>query len=277
MRYKSISGRVKISDEHVGRMRGMFISSGDNDDYAGCKFTVYMFSHSLNIKLPSLIKPLKHEHSFVATWKEGKPTQSYDEFLEKKYGWLYLDNHLSIMYGLQTDMAADAYRDKLKNRSWSCFLPWLEWKFTRHTVYESGQSVYAEDTHGKHIDYELIEDCPKYRFELEDYDGAELYADCYIEERVWNRGVKLFSWLKYFCKDQVRLSLDISFSEETGKRKQTHKGGTTGTSIELTDKYESATSAMIRYCKEHNMKYIQQVEFLGGQKVINCDDNCEKL
>jgi len=272
MRYTS--KHIKIDDQHVGNMKGMFLTSGDGEDYPETRFVIYGFGHSFKWFVPRFIKPFEYEHTFVATWKEGKPTQSYPIFLEKKYGWTYLDNFLQIHYGIHNDNWEASNKKGLNSKCWSYFLPWMEWKFDNHKIFD-GNNVIVQNN-GQHIDYEIIEnEIPKLRFKFEDTDGEILYADCYVESRTWTRGIKWFSWLKYIYKNRVNKDLNIAFSSETGAKKGTYKGGTVDTSIKLEYPDEPPIDAFKRYCTEHKMVFIEEIEFLGGQKIINIEEGQE--
>ena len=95
-------------------------------------------------------------------------------------------------------------------------------------------------------------------FAFKDFDGEELTARTTIEEREWRFGVGWFAWLSLFRKPKISRYLEIAFSGETGKRKGSWKGGTTGHSIEMLPG-ELHESAFRRYCTEHDMTFVAAV------------------
>jgi len=88
-----------------------------------------------------------------------------------------------------------------------------------------------------------------------DFDGEELTATTHISEHEWHFGEGQFKWLSLFRRPKISRSLDISFSGETGRRKGSWKGGTTGHSIEMLPG-ELHYAAFQRYCAEHQMTFI---------------------
>jgi hypothetical protein len=106
---------------------------------------------------------------------------------------------------------------------------------------------------------EAEDSCPSRTFAFKDFDGEELTAKTKIEERQWELGTGWFKWLSIFHKPIIQRSLDIDFSNETGRRKGSWKGGTVGHSIEMLPG-ELHASAFRRYCAEHEMTFDRAVE-----------------
>lgn len=235
------------------------ISSGDGDESPECKLTLALYGWRLEVRLPHIIQPycVRHAAQWDAATVARMGRNWYDEKFERRYGFYVFENsHLYVSLGAQT-------HDSTTTKSWSCFLPWTQWRFIRHTYYDLGANVFWQQmgdskkaSFSKYEDqYAAEQECPKANFKLLDYDGAEIVASTVIEEREWLRGDKCFKWLSWFFKPMVRRSLKIDFSAETGPEKGSWKGGTTGTSIEM-QPGELHESAMRRYCdKEHNSKY----------------------
>ncbi len=228
-----------------GPWKGNFsvqLSSGDDED-PGNEFRVIAFGWAIKCSLPQIIKPA------------GK----YGEY-DKRYGFTLSDmgagyNFFQIFYG------ADSY-DSRDRKHWACYLPWKMWNFKRHSLYD-GDGNHVITTNNFDDFNAAEEDCKKAHFKIKDYDGEEVVATCYIEEREWSRGEGWFKWLKFFYKNKVRRSLRISFNEETGPEKGSWKGGTLGTGIDISDN-ENVEEAFRRYCSEtHSAKGREyKVEFV---------------
>lgn len=177
--------------------------------------------------------------------------------------------HLQVRKGRST-------LDSSTDQSWGCFLPWTCWRHVRHSYYDlQGKlfetvpergTYYKGSILGAGMGYydamrEIEETVPKVVFGFHDYDGELLTATTFIEEREWRHGKGWFKWLSWFSKPIIHRSLSINFSGETGKKKGSWKGGTTGHSIEM-DRgpdgqfYEGHLGAFLRYCSEHEMTFV---------------------
>ncbi|BCS54769.1 hypothetical protein [Geobacter sp. SVR] len=218
------------------------LSSGDGDDYPGCKLTVAFWRWLIVFGLPPIIKPDVFK---------VRGQYNYDQYIERRYGVYLFENHFNICYGRGD---ANFHRDEFgPEQRWSCFLPWNELRFVRHSVYGlQGEHVRTLGK-GEHT-YEMGDVIPRVVFPFRDYDGEALNATTFIEEREWHRGEKWFKWLSLFFKPMIRRSLDIQFSGEIGPRKGSWKGGTIGHSIDL-EPGELHESAFRRYCQTHNMTF----------------------
>lgn len=242
-------GRSSPSDTLRAELR-----SGDDDDSPDCTLTLAVMGWRLRVLLPHIIKPWAQHHPSTVT-EGGVWIQKHS----RRYGFYIHDgSHLYVSLGAQT-------HDSRTTKSWSCFLPWTEWRFVRHTYYDLEAQVFWQDIAGKNgrmkkfeEQYAAKKECPKVTFELRDYDGEKIIATTIIEEREWLRGEKWCKWLSWFYKPMIRRSMDIDFSAETGPEKGSWKGGTTGTSIDMLPG-ELHTSAMRRFCdKEHPARHSQK-------------------
>lgn len=229
------------------------INSGDDDEDRGCHFRISLRGHTLIISLPQVIKPCKVWVDLSKyEWASGP---GYWDCHPREYGFTYSDNHLSVSLGRQT-------HDSLTEQRWSCFLPWGEWRFVRHSLYDlAGAHVWTEDgpksaTLGGITDYfKAKEACPSATFAFKDFDGEDIEATTVIEEREWKAGEGWFKWLSLFRKRKISRTLNIEFSKETGERKGSWKGGTLGHGINMLPG-ELHQAAFRRYCAEHNMTFI---------------------
>jgi len=170
--------------------------------------------------------------------------------LSGEYGFMLCDGHFNIYYGRQT-------HDSSTEQRWGCFLPWTQWRFVRFSLYDlTGVELYSEDGYARDYEGRRIAEsnCPKARFEFDDYDGKRIIATTHIEEREWRFGTGYFKWLSLFRRPRVSRSLAINYSEEVGKDKGSWKGGTVGCGIDMLPN-ETAESAFRRHCeKSHRAK-----------------------
>lgn len=218
---------------------GIEFMSGDEDRLN----TNYIrLGHHL-FSFPALITPKKYKIT-------GK--YSYTYYSPREYGFYIYEGHVMIKWGDQPDHYGEIDN---KNRI-SFFLPWTQYTFRHHKLFDLSHNELAVE-YGKHIDRDgkIYESIPKITFILKDFDGEEIEATCYIEERMWIKGEKWCSWLKYFTKPIYRRNIDIEFNKETGRKKGSWKGGIIGTSEEIAPN-ESPVEAIERYCSKHEMTYV---------------------
>lgn len=250
--------------EHCGHWNpfGVTLQSAD-DDYCtdAARLVVYAFRRRIEWRLPQIVKPYRIRH--VAGW--DAPTVArlgrdwYEEVHPREFGFRVSDGFLQVFLGPQTN-------DSTTTRSWSCFLPWTQWRFVRMSLYGlAGEEFWTQHEHERRAAQEddrmdavkrLI---PKARFRFVDFDGEIIEATTHIQEREWKRGEKWCSWLSLFYRPLVRRSLDIEFSTETGPRKGSWKGGTMGTGIDLLPG-ELHQVAFRRYCEQNRMTFLEMVE-----------------
>lgn len=221
------------------------LNSGDEED-PECHLLFCAFGWALRIHIPKVIKPCKPAGDYMHH-------RQVFGFNLSKQGKCY--NFLQIKYGAQT-------HDSRTTRRWSKFLPWTQWRYQRLSIYRPDGSVLAHFPEAKKglrsamydEQRKFIDVCPKSVFLLKDHDGTVVTATCYIEEREWSFGEGWFKWLRYFKPNLVRRTLDIHFDQETGTEKGSWKGGTVGTSIEMSQT-DTPLDAIKLYCaKEHRAK-----------------------
>jgi hypothetical protein len=210
------------------------------------------------VALPSwVLRPERHK--VVPGWDEATIARLgrdwYWNVIERAFGFSLVEGHLYLSLGRQT-------HDSSTTQRWSCFLPWTQWRFVRHSLYDLNGALFADLPHRARWDtpeYEegrrLEDTSPTVTFAFKDFDGEAMTATTKIEEREWLFGTGWFKWLSIFARPKVRRSLDIRFSGETGERKGSWKGGTIGHSIDV-QPGEPHTSAFRRYCQEHKMEFV---------------------
>ena len=233
------------------------LNSGDNDEHLGCNLRFSGFGRTFIINLPAIVKPYQ-EKVMAPSWDKATVERMgcdyYYNYDERRYGFSYCEGYLQIFKGRST---GDSSTDKTKGY----FLPWTEWRHVRFSLYDlNGEHFWTETKQEKgKIDnfqarWDAEEKCPSMSFIFADFDGEVIEAKTKIEEREWRFGEGWFKWLSWFCKPKIKRSLDIRFSKETGKRKGSWKGGTTGHAIEMYPG-ELHELAFRRYCHKHDMQF----------------------
>lgn len=273
--------RLTENDKHFGPLTyarsswsplRLVWSSGGADE--GCEsndpntLTGYAFGWVARINLPKILRPFLIKH-VVTSWDAATVARLgrnwYNEAHEREYGFCLNEGHFTLFLGAQT-------HDSLTTQSWSCFLPWTQWRFIRFSLYDTqGEPFWTQIDHRKQkkrdwdAQYKAEQLCPTVRFAFKDYDGKEITVTTRIQEREWHFGEGWFRWLSWFRKPMIRRCLDLQFSEEVGPEKGSWKGGTMGHSIDMLPG-ELHESAFRRYCEqEHRSKYQPfNITFLGA-------------
>lgn len=232
------------------------LDSGDEDS-PGCHLRLRAFGHTLIIEMPRIVRPArKWVDTSKYTWA-GSSGGYWDEN-STEYGASLTEGFLQIFLGAQT-------YDSSTTKSWSCFLPWTQWRFHRFSLYDiSGQHFWtqmeSERTRGAwDAQREAESRCPSITFEFDDYDGERIQVRTHIEEREWRFGTGWFRWLSMFRRPKISRSLDLDFSKETGPKKGSWKGGTLGHAVEILPG-ETPESAFRRYCAKYRMVFIGHAE-----------------
>ena len=248
-------------DPHINQR--ITLSSGDGEEYKGCKLTVAWFGYYCTLKLPAFIKP-KATKVYPTSWDQATIKRLgrnyYYHYDEREYGVSLCEGHVSIYYGIQTDSSETEQRI-------SYFFPWTQNTFVRRTFYNLDGSVYANfpaltykqknalGRPGWDQEYEASKKVEKVYFSFLDYDFEEIIATCYIEEREWHRGEKWCSWLKYLTKPMISRSLAMDFSSGVGKKKGSYKGGIIDHSINIIPN-EKPIDSFLRYCDNKNLRFV---------------------
>lgn len=212
----------------------------------GCHLRVSAFGFTMICELPPIAKPAR-EWVDLRRY-EWASSDGYWQEHRREYGFTLNDGHLYVPLGTQTD-------DSSTTKSWSCFLPWTQWRQVSHRIFNANGSLAGEVANLPWDEARKVQDAAtRMTFAFEDYDGQRLTADTYVEERVWMLGAGWFLWLGYLAPRKRRRSLDIRFSDEVGPEKGSWKGGTIGTGIEMMPG-EPIQQAWLRFCQqEHRSK-----------------------
>lgn len=233
---------------------GVVLDSGE-PEYPGCHIRFKIRHWTFLIELPSwVLRPVR------LPIYEGSDT--YD-FYPVEYGVTTFERSIHVSYGPITNDSSTS-----KTNVW--FIPWRNWRFVRHTLYTPDHKHYITKFEvnrrtGYRMDWSayeaLLEGIPKVEFIFNDgYDGEEITASCYIEEREWRLGVRYMKFLSWFVKPKIRRSLDLSFDKEVGERKGSWKGGTVGTSCSI-EPNEHPQIAFKRWCVEKGHTFVRQTKF----------------
>lgn len=231
------------------------------DEYPGALFRVSAFGHTVIAPVPGrLLRPYREKvyPNWDAETVKRLGRNWYWQIDGRSFGFRLSEGHFSIFRGRTT-------MDSSTDRTWSCFLPWTEWRSVRHSFYGVNGEHFASlpdigKPYGrdmKRFDREqaIRDSVPTVSFEFADFDGERITATTKIEECEWKLGTGWFKWLSVFRRPRIARSLDIQFSAETGPRKGSWKGGTVGHGIDMRDG-ELHEDAFRRYCAENNMTFV---------------------
>lgn len=265
-------GPITYGRTHGWRPIRLVWSSEGNEDGGYKKepnsLTGYAFGWVAKINLPRILRPFLIKH-VPTTWDVATVARLgrnyYFEAFPREYGFCLSEGHFTLFLGAQT-------HDSLTTQSWSCFLPWTQWRFHRMSFYDTTGAEFwtqldSERRKKRDFDAQYVAEkaCPSVSFNFKDYDGKEISVVTRIEEREWLFGEGWFKWLSWFRKPKIRRSLDLQFSEEVGPEKGSWKGGTMGHSIDMLPG-ELHESAFRRYCNKdrdarHGRKF--NITFIG--------------
>jgi hypothetical protein len=233
------------------------ITSGSGDE-PGCFVRFSVAGYSLLVALPPIVRSTRRK--VYPNWDAETVARLgrnwYYDGYPRTYGFYYAAGFLNFSFGRQT-------HDSSTEQRWGCFLPWTQWRHVRISYHGlSGEHVgtvrdadLPRGIERFNAQREMEAKIPKASFLFKDYDGEELTAETHIEEREWRFGTGWFKWLALFRRPKVLRSLDIRFSDETGRRKGSWKGGTIGHSIGM-ESGELHRAAFQRYCAEHEMIFL---------------------
>jgi hypothetical protein len=246
-------------DKDAGNHWTLLLRSG-TEEYYGCNLLIQGFGRTLIINLPQILPPYR-EKIQAKYWDDATIARMgrnwYWKETLREIGILYFDGFLILRYGKQTF-------ESRTEKSWSWFVPWLQWRHVRRSFYgTSGQhiaSIYDATKNGSRYELakSIIQDQPKQTFKFLDYDGEEIAATVRVEEREWRLGTGWFTWLSQFATPKIVRELEIEFSSEVGKRKGSWKGGTLAHSIECHVGYaETCENAFRRYCTQNGLTFLQ--------------------
>lgn len=243
------------SDGSTYKPLGIVLDSGGggDDDRGACHIRLHAFGYALIAELPAIVKPWKR---WVDTSKYSwstNPRGGYWDTHPNEYGFTLSDGFLQVFLGPQTG-------DSTTTKDWCTHLPWTEWRFHKVGYYgPAGELLREWVQKGRRRNdfderYAFQKTMPTVTFNFYDFDDELIQCKTHIERMEWKFGEGWFKWLSLFRRSKVRWSLDLDFSKETGQRKGSWKGGTTGHSIEMLPG-ELHEAAFRRYCEQHDMVF----------------------
>ena len=216
-----------------------------------CQLNIRLGSRSWWWQIPEFFKPKKEwVDTSQYAWSTSE-NKGYWEYIQYQYGFHIQDEYVHVYYGIQPGCWSST--DKKNSDHSKLFeIPWKIKRLAHHSFMTPTWNLYCS------LNPELLrpnylkfvgwaqEAVPKIKFKFNDFDGEEIIATCYIEERQYEHGTGWFKWLKYFIKPEIYRSLDIDFNKEVGYEKGSWKGGTTGHSVDI-ENGESPLEAFKRY------------------------------
>lgn len=243
-------------------------SHGGDDGHLWNALIAYAFGWVFRLYVPRIIQPWKRK-VMAPSWDAATVARLgrdwYWDVERREYGFCLSEGHFVLYYGIQP---CDSKRDQ----SWSCFLPWTQWRFVRFSLFQPDGTHFFTEMEEKRpkgfdhyrLQHEAEKQVGKAIFKIRDFDGEEITATTHIEEREWKFGTGWCSWLSMFAKPKIRRSLSINFSAETGPEKGSWKGGTLGHGIDMLPN-ETPEQAFRRYCSQaHRSKYrTYRMEFVA--------------
>lgn len=235
------------------------VSRGDDEDERRrTSLRLFAFGKTLIVLLPGFVLRPYTEKVYARGWDaatiERLGRDWYWQIDERQFGATVREGHLHITFGRQTN-------DSSTTKDWGCFLPWTQWRIARDHLLNQDGTFFADLRATKDWrEQQAMRDAqPKVKFAFRDFDGEELVATCSIVEWARKFGTGWFKWLSLFRRQQVRRSLDISYSGEVGRRKGSWKGGTIGTGIEMLAG-ETPEAAFRRHCQRDGLTFMEAVE-----------------
>lgn len=262
------------------------VASSGEEEYPGCSLRISIGGYTVIVALPNIIPSYREKVNFSYVSPEQLERMGQDWYWKidkREYGFSLSSggdagiDFIQVFYGRHPHDG-----DSRTQQSWSWFLPWKQKRHVRHSHYdlngehwmtEPNQQRYTltpqgrtKHEHGWNRDAvdAAVSSCPTKTFSFTDFDGEQLTAKTRIEESEWHHGTGLFKWLSWFIKPMIRRSLYIKFSGETGRRKESWKGGTIGCGIEMLQG-ELHESAFRRYCEGDDTRHSKKRDmiFLG--------------
>lgn len=219
------------------------VSSREEDDYDACMY-LGIFGICLYMRLPNwLIPPYK------VTQRSLDNTYDYTSIYPNIYGMYIYNDGLCIKYGVnETNTMVKGVKDKCIYFT----LPFMEWNFIEHRVYNADGTLCRVNTPAKYMETtDTGNGVNKHYFTFKDYDGVENIGSIYTSEFEHSFGTGFFSFLKYFTNNRMTRRAQINFAKETGKRKNDWRGGTLSTSFPV-DKCQSTETVFLDYADRNN-------------------------
>jgi hypothetical protein len=218
-------------------LRVVWSSGAGEDGNEPNNLTIYALGRVARIVLPNILPNWRHG------WKVAP----------REYGFSWCNGFFQLFYGPQTNSSDTT-------KSWSCFVPWQNWRFTACRYYNLDGTLFKEFKYSRNTLHDwdaernFVERVPKAVFTVLDTDLEKINVATYIEEREWKLGERWCSWLSWFAPAKTVRSLNIQFDKEVGPDKGSWKGGLMSTS-EVMEVGQTPLEAFINFCsKKHHSK-----------------------
>lgn len=217
----------------------------------------------LRIRLPYIVKALelktypKWDEETIARLKRDY----YTTYFSREYGISTYDGHLFLQYGPQKGVKCE---DRFEDCSKCIEIPWVNYRQTKFQIRTTGGVIHWEQPNDKLLKNTTIfeqirlakRSCPKPVYTLLDYDGTLVRASVVVYYREYRLGINWFKWLGYIIPKRIYRSLNVVYTEEVGKKKESWKGGTLECTYPML-KNETAYDAFVRLCQEENLRIVE--------------------
>lgn len=220
----------------------------------------------LHIDLPQILKP-------AVVYRENRKTVT----LPRRFGFMLSKDNLRINYGSYSTRNYIGVKNKHKDIT----LPWnvrklttfqilgIEYGYinTKHPLLEHKENEYATT-----VVNNFVEKMPKLIFSVTDYDGEKVDMSVHAERSVYQRGVGLFKWTRFFKQPEVNISLRFVFNRDMGEFKNTYKGGGRGAVVDKLDPSELVINVIHRFAANPEIYNYELRPF----KINECVNSIEK-
>lgn len=274
-------------------------SRGDDDDEDGLTvFGVHLGHVAVFMTVPHwVLRPAREwvdTSNFVGAGGPGGYWQTWPRevgvlltrsgAVGERYDTIHVD------YGRQTHSSTTT-------RSWTCFLAWQSMRLVRTTLLTPTLDVHDEKLEpldpwtprwlrkllgvkhtSRSYDHDarrrLEDTCPRYVYRMRDFDGEEVYVHARLEEREWRRGEGCLQWLGPLCRPVVLQTVDLDFSREVGRRKDSWKGGTLSmtTPAAVADDLDASVRAAVSRDRDPRLEVLGGPTLASGKVVMEGRD-----
>jgi hypothetical protein len=243
-------------EQNRSRYFTLVLSSGGEDSSTATLHT-QMFGHWADLRLPKWVCPpmrVKVYPKWDMETVNRLGRNWYWKETQREFGVTLADEWVFIRYGVQSNDSDEI------SRSISISLGWKLWDYVGIDYFDTDNKTILKNypsykftlLQQHEIEYEFNNSIPSETHTIIDFDGESISVKCRIEQRTWNKGDGMFKWLRHIHKPLVIRVVNLLFSDETGARKGSYKGGTIGASVEIFVG-ETIIDALKRYCDKNAM------------------------
>lgn len=246
-------GWFKISPAHE---IGFGIVMASDCEGSGANVIARLFGHRMTIRIPNWACPRATKmigfHDPVTQNKS-----SYEIEIPRKFGFTVIDETILTFYGPQT------HDENSKTKMFS--IQWLAYSYVGSGYLDTDNltelhwvPAYQICKHPDKAELEawIVDHLPNVTLVLEEEDGTRVSAHCIIQERVWNRGIGWFSWIRYFTQRLRIREIEIKLDRAIGSDKNTWNRGVMGIGIK-TEPGVPIERALENFFLDYRLKVIQ--------------------